>query len=170
MSMNPELPRPEPASPAVAPEPGASADSGRVPPGPEPSDRIAAAEPFAVAASSPAPTAEPVPTTEPTPVTPGPAPATPGEDPSAVRGGLLWSNSSSRDARRAERHAQREAHRAERGIGGAIWGVVLVLIGAGILASELIPGFDWDVAWPATLVAFGILLIAASIRRAPAGS
>ena len=47
---------------------------------------------------------------------------------------------------------------------------MLVLIGAGILASELIPGFDWDVAWPATLVAFGILLIAASIRRAPAGS
>jgi hypothetical protein len=46
---------------------------------------------------------------------------------------------------------------------------LLVLIGAGILASELIPGFDWDSAWPTVLVAFGVLLIAASIRRAPAG-
>ena len=52
-------------------------------------------------------------------------------------------------------------------MGGSFWGVLLVIVGAGILASELIPGFDWDLAWPTVLIAFGILLVVASIRRTP---
>ena len=50
-------------------------------------------------------------------------------------------------------------------VGGPLWGVLLVIVGAGILASELIPAFDWNLAWPTILIAFGILLVLASIRR-----
>ena len=146
--MIPDVPGPESTPPDPIGLP--SAVGGPVPPGPEPS------------APPPAPPG-------PTPPGPTPGPAAAGPDPAASWGAWTWGGSPAREARRAERRAQREARRSERGIGSAIWGVLLVLIGAGILASELIPGFDWDAAWPTVLVAFGILLIAASIRRAPAG-
>jgi hypothetical protein len=147
--MNPDSPGPElpPSDPAGLPTPG----GGPVPPGPEPG-----------APADPTPPG-------PTPAGPTAGPANSGPGPAASWGAWTWGGSPAREARRAERRAQREARRAERGIGSAIWGVLLVLIGAGILASELLPGFDWDAAWPTVLVAFGILLIAASIRRAPAG-
>ncbi len=125
-------------------------------------------------APGPGPAVPPGP--EPTPPPPGSTPA-PGLAPSPPPapggaepwGGWLWGGSSSRDARRAERHARREARRAERGMGGPFWGVLFVVAGAAILASELIPGFDWDLAWPALLIGLGILLVVASIRRPPAG-
>ena len=42
-------------------------------------------------------------------------------------------------------------------------------IGAGFLASELIPDFDWNLAWPGVLIACGVLLIAGALRRPVAG-
>jgi hypothetical protein len=107
------------------------------------------------------------------PTPPGPEPSVPaaGSTPapggSGAWGGWLSGGASARATRREERQARRDARRAERGIGGAMWGILLVLIGLGLLGSELIPSFDWDLAWPAALVAFGILLVAASIRRTP---
>jgi hypothetical protein len=162
MSMNPETSGTEPTAPGSAEAQGSPVSGTSVRPGPEPTAPLPLAGPVPSFGSTP-------PTPGPAPATAGPIPPTSGRDASSDWGGWLWGGSSARDARRAERRAQREARRAERGIGSAIWGVVLVVIGAGILASELIPGFDWNVAWPATLVAFGVLLIAASIRRAPAG-
>ena len=160
--MNPETGGPEPTGPGPAEGQGPEVGGTSVPPGPEP------AAPLPLEGPVPAPGST-QPTPGPGPATPGPVPPISGPDASSDWRGWGWGASSGRDARRAERRAQREARRAERGIGSAIWGVVLVLIGAGILASELIPGFDWNVAWPATFVAFGVLLIAASIRRVPAG-
>src|SRR5260221_12449564 len=123
-----------------------------VPPGPEP----------AVASFGPA-----------TP--PGPAPSS-GPAPSpTLSGGASWGDwlsgsPDTRAARKAERRARRDARRAERGWGGPFWGVLLVIIGAGFLASELIPAFDWNLAWPVVLIAFGVLLVAASMRRPPVAS
>jgi hypothetical protein len=112
-----------------------------------------------------APVADVVP---PGPTGPPTAPAAPsGGQPAWTWG---WDQDPRRAARRAERDARRAARRAERGFRGAIWGVVLVLIGLAILASELVPGFDWNVAWPAFLVAIGVLLMLASIRRPPAAA
>lgn len=123
-----------------------------VPPGPEPVD----------------PTSGPTPTPGLTP-TPAPSPASsPGSG--DAWGGWLSGGSSSHDARRAERRARRDARRAERGMGGSFWGVLLVIAGAGILAAELVPGFDWELAWPVILIAFGVLLVAASIRRPQAAT
>lgn len=109
-------------------------------------------------------------------VPPGPEPSTPstaGPIPPAPGGGTGWGDwaggPSWRDTRRAERHARREARRAERGIGSPWWGILLVLIGTGFLASELIPDFDWNMAWPAVLIACGVLLIAGALRRPAAG-
>lgn len=104
---------------------------------------------------------------EPASATPASAPA-PGLAPDAPSwGDWLSGDPGARAARKAERRARRDARRAERGMGGAFWGVLLMIVGAGILASELIPGFDWNLAWPAILIAFGVLLVLASIRRAP---
>jgi hypothetical protein len=107
---------------------------------------------------------------EPAAPDPGPAPA-PGPAPTpradASWGSWLSGDAASHAARKAERQARREARRAEHGMGGSFWGVLLVIVGAGILASELIPGFDWDLAWPTVLIAFGILLVVGSFRRAP---
>lgn len=108
-------------------------------------------------------------------VPPGPEPSTPsaGPVPPAPGGGPAWGDWSGgpswRDMRRAERHARHEARRAERGIGSAWWGILLVLVGAGFLASELIPDFDWNMTWPAVLIACGVLLIAGALRRPAAG-
>lgn len=74
---------------------------------------------------------------------------------------------SARSARHAERAARREARRGERGLGGAIWGLLLILFGVGLLAAQLLPGFDWDLAWPLAFVAIGMVLAIGSIRRAP---
>jgi hypothetical protein len=155
-------------APGPKPEP---ADGGLGAHG-QPAPHEAAPAPGSTAAT-PGPTAA---TPGPT-VPPGPGPTSPGvgAGPAPAAGGPPgWGSwppggAAGRDVRKAEHQARREA-RAERGIGGSIWGVLLVLIGAGLLASELIPGFDWDVAWPAVLVGFGILLVLASIRRTPIDS
>jgi hypothetical protein len=43
-----------------------------------------------------------------------------------------------------------------------VGGVVLVLIGAAALATQVIPGFDWGRAWPIGLIIVGALLLARS--------
>ena len=98
----------------------------------------------------------------------GAAPSSPGGD--AGWGGWISGGPSAAAPWRADRQARRDARRADRGVGSVFWGALLVLVGAVLLGSELVPGFDPDVAWPVLLVAFGVLLVAASIRRAPADS
>ena len=93
---------------------------------------------------------------------------------SPAPGSSAWSDGrrAARDRRRAERSADRAARRAARGNssgGGAIvGGVVLILIGAGVLAGEFVPGFEWRTAWPIGLMLVGGLLVLGSIRRRPA--
>jgi hypothetical protein len=85
-----------------------------------------------------------------------------------VPGAAAW-----RDQRRAEKarlRAERAQWRAERranraggpDTGAIVGGVVLVLIGAAALASQIVPGFDWGRAWPIVLILIGGLLIARS--------
>ena len=85
-----------------------------------------------------------------------------------VPGAAAW-----RDQRRAEkarRQAERAQWRAERranraggpDTGAIVGGIILVLIGAAALASQIVPGFDWGRAWPIALILIGGLLIARS--------
>jgi len=85
-----------------------------------------------------------------------------------VPGAAAW-----RDQRRAEKarlHAERAQRRAERRASQAgqpdtsaiVGGVILVLIGAAALATQIVPGFDWGRAWPIALIIIGGLLIARS--------
>jgi phage shock protein PspC (stress-responsive transcriptional regulator) len=85
-----------------------------------------------------------------------------------VPGAAAW-----RDQRRAEKarvRAERAQLRAERRASRAgqpdtsaiVGGVILVLIGAAALATQIIPGFDWGRAWPIALIVIGGLLIARS--------
>ena len=98
-------------------------------------------------------------------IAPGPVPGTGGPAP----GSSAWSDTrrAERDRRRADRHAERAARRAERGRGpgsGAIvGGLILILLGGGVLASELLPDFDWHTAWPIGLIAIGVLLVLGSM-------
>ena len=109
-----------------------------------------------------APAAGPIPAST---MAPGPVPAAGGPAP----GSSAWSDNrrADRDRRRAERHAERAARRAERGRGpgsGAIvGGLILILLGGGVLASELLPDFDWHTAWPVGLIAIGVLLVLGSM-------
>jgi hypothetical protein len=85
-----------------------------------------------------------------------------------VPGAAAW-----RDQRRAEKarlRAERAQWRAERRAsragapdsGAIVGGIILVLIGAAALASQIVPGFDWGRAWPIALILIGGLLIARS--------
>ncbi len=70
---------------------------------------------------------------------------------------------------RAARRATRRADRASRGSNEAVallFGVGLIVVGVLFLARELI-GFDWDLVWPAVLVAVGGLLVVGGLRRRP---
>jgi phage shock protein PspC (stress-responsive transcriptional regulator) len=106
----------------------------------------------------------------------GPAQADPAGGSGSARpapGSSAWSDTrrAAREQRHAERSAARAARRAERGHGpgsGAIvGGLILILVGAGVLAGELIPGFDWHAAWPIGLIVIGGILLLGSFRRAP---
>jgi phage shock protein PspC (stress-responsive transcriptional regulator) len=101
----------------------------------------------------------------------GPAQAgSPGGGPSAGQPGWVPGSSAWRDQRRAEKarfRAQRAQWRAEQRAGrpdtsAVVGGVVLVLIGAAALATQVIPGFDWGRLWPIGLIIVGALLIARS--------
>jgi phage shock protein PspC (stress-responsive transcriptional regulator) len=99
--------------------------------------------------------------------------------PSATQPGWLPGSAAWRDQRRAEKarvRAERAQWRAERRASRAgqpdtsavVGGVVLVIIGAAALATQVIPGFDWGRAWPIGLIIVGALLL---VRSAwPGGS
>jgi hypothetical protein len=45
-----------------------------------------------------------------------------------------------------------------------VFGILLVLAGAWLLASRYLPGFDFDRLWPVALVVVGAVLIVLSLR------
>jgi phage shock protein C len=74
---------------------------------------------------------------------------------------------SAQDAERVARRAARRAAREQRGpdpLVPAIIGVVLVGIGGVLLLQEWIP-IDWDLVWPLGLIAVGVLVLLAAVRR-----
>ncbi len=78
-------------------------------------------------------------------------------------------NWSEREARRAQRRAERWERRAQRrtGSGGLVFGLILIVLGAGFLAQQLVPGLDWEQIWPIGLIAIGVLLLAGAFIRQP---
>ncbi|HEY3523833.1 MAG TPA: PspC domain-containing protein [Candidatus Limnocylindrales bacterium] len=74
-----------------------------------------------------------------------------------------------REARARWRDQRREARAARRergdGSGGAVlFGILLVLVGAWLLARRYLPAVDFDRLWPVALVVLGIALVVLSIR------
>lgn len=49
--------------------------------------------------------------------------------------------------------------------GRVILGAILILIGGWALAREFIPGFNWGLLWPIGLVAIGVIILLAAVRR-----
>jgi phage shock protein C len=103
----------------------------------------------------------------------GPTAAAGRAGPSATQSGWAPGSTAWRDQRRAEKaryRAERAQWRAERradragqpDTGAVVGGIVLVLIGAAALATQVIPGFDWGRAWPIGLIIVGALLLARS--------
>lgn len=70
-------------------------------------------------------------------------------------------------SQRAAWRAQRRADRGQRHSGGGaiVLGIILVGLGILFLAQQVIPAFDWDLAWPVVVIGLGIILIAGSLRR-----
>ena len=110
----------------------------------------------------------------PPPAGPGTAPA---PSPAAPATGAGWQPGAAswREERRAEqarRRAERAAWRADRRAarGGRpddsaiLAGVVLIVLGAVFFASQLLPAFNWALAWPVALIALGALLIIRAAR------
>ena len=126
------------------------------------------------AAQSPAPggsggvAAPPAPGPRPSPI--GPAPARTGSGPATAGPGWQPGAASWREERRAEknrRRAERAAWRAQRRAarGGRpddtaiLAGVALIVLGAVFFASQLLPAFNWGLAWPIALIALGAVLV-----------
>jgi phage shock protein C len=131
---------------------------GLAPGGPAPGGQAAGPPPGA-APPGPGPGASPA---------PGVAGSPPPTQPAWVPGSAAW-----RDQRRTEKaryRAERAQWRAERRASRAgqpdtsavLGGIILVLIGAAALATQVIPGFDWGRAWPIGLIVVGALLLARS--------
>jgi phage shock protein PspC (stress-responsive transcriptional regulator) len=77
------------------------------------------------------------------------------------------SGTSSMDPGADPRAARRGAHRARYGpsSGGIVIGLILILAGGWFLLRDVFPWIDDSVLGPVILVAAGILLIAAALRR-----
>jgi phage shock protein C len=76
-----------------------------------------------------------------------------------------WRNE--RAAYRDARHERRRARRADRHDGSSgpiLLGLILVLVGAWLLARRYLPAADFDRLWPVGLVIAGIVLVVLSIR------
>jgi phage shock protein C len=72
-------------------------------------------------------------------------------------------------AQAAERRARREARRAERAGRGSsdaalILGACLVVVGVVLLVAPALR-INWDLAWPAAVVALGVLLVVGGMFR-----
>lgn len=72
-----------------------------------------------------------------------------------------------RAAARAERRqarAERRAARRESSSGPILLGILLVLVGAWLLARRYLPGAEFDRLWPVALVVVGLVLVVLSFR------
>jgi len=58
-----------------------------------------------------------------------------------------------------------EGRRERRGSSGLVIGLILIVLGAVFLLREYVPALDWDRLWPVALIAVGVVLLAASVRR-----
>jgi phage shock protein PspC (stress-responsive transcriptional regulator) len=91
----------------------------------------------------------------------GPGEAEPGGAPGTTTGSG-WSHADARAARRAARAARR----AERGnSAGIVFGLILILVGGWFLVKAYVPALDDRWLWPGIIVAIGLLLVVAAIRR-----
>lgn len=104
--------------------------------------------------------------------------AAPGAAPGGAYGWSGWGSAPppSRAEWRAQRHAWRAQWRADRaawhaerrtydpGWGTLIVGGILVLVGAGFLLRQVVPGFDTDLVWPIVIILVGAVLLAGSFR------
>jgi hypothetical protein len=73
---------------------------------------------------------------------------------------------SAQDAERAARRTARRAAREQRGSDPLVpaIGVILVVIGGILLLRAWFP-LDWNLVWPVGLIAVGILVLLAAVRR-----
>ncbi len=71
-----------------------------------------------------------------------------------------------RMAHREARRASRRAARADRdGRGAAVFGAILVLVGAWFLARRYLPELDLDFVGPLVLIGLGVLLFVGALTR-----
>jgi phage shock protein C len=56
--------------------------------------------------------------------------------------------------------------RIEPGQAGMLFGMVLIVVGVVALANEIF-SIDWELLWPAALIAFGGLVVLLAVRRGP---
>jgi phage shock protein C len=154
-----------PWAPGGAPVPGA--------PGGYPASYAPPADPNAAAAASPdaggaatAPAEGNVPAEGTAPADPNAAPATaagfaasqPNQWTPAA-GDWRWQRRADRWQRRAERWERRE-----RGNGGLIFGLLLIVVGGLLAWHQVDPNVDLGLLWPLGVIALGILLVASSFR------
>jgi phage shock protein C len=126
--------------------PFVSADPGASPPdvAPQPADGAPAA------AGAPTPPYEPPAGTPPPVYRPYVPPSPPFGPPPHEAWRARW------DTERPRRH----------GLGGIVFGLILVLIGGAFLLRQAVPSIDFDVLWPAVVICLGVvLLVAAFIPR-----
>ncbi len=96
----------------------------------------------------------------------GPAPA-PAAAPGGWYGGDWWSQ---RRQERWQRRAERWQQRAERYEGrrdrgpGLIFGLLLILVGGMLAWHQIDPRVDLGLSWPIVVIAFGVILVASSVR------
>jgi phage shock protein C len=83
--------------------------------------------------------------------------------PTATRDSWRQERATSRDARRERRRARR-AERQQSNTGPILLGLILVLVGAWLLARRYLPAADFDRLWPVGLVLAGVVLVVLSIR------
>ena len=74
-------------------------------------------------------------------------------------------------AARREARAARRAAEPDSGLpGAAIAGGILVIIRGFFLARLFLPSIDFDLVWPAVLIAIGVLLVVSALRRPGGGA
>jgi phage shock protein C len=102
-----------------------------------------------------------------------PAGTAPAADPAANQYGVPgggWANDwrsqrrQDRWQRRAERWQQRAEGRRDRGP-GLVFGALLILVGGLLAWHQIDPNIDLNLSWPIVIIAFGVILVASSVRR-----
>ena len=88
----------------------------------------------------------------------------PGQPP-APNAGWTGDWRSQRRQERWQRRADRMEARRERGGPGLVFGLLLILVGGLLAWHQVDPNFDLNVTWPVVIVAFGVILVASSVRR-----